>query len=117
VLAISLLSASHFPLWLEWSRSHVPGAHVDAANRLAKRIPDNATVAASNYLVPLVVDRTHTVLFPNTWNQPAQYVFVDTTNLYGVPLPHDQQEAYYQKLPHQGYHEIAAADGITLWER
>lgn len=116
-LAISLLSASHFPLWLEWKAPHKPSAHVEAMKRLAKLIPDNATVAASNYLVPLIVDRTHTVLFPNTWNQPAQYAIVDSTNLYGVPLPHDQQEAYYQKLPSQGYHEIASDDGVTLWEK
>jgi hypothetical protein len=44
-------------------------------------------------------------------------VLVDTTNLYGVPLPHDQQEAYLIALPGQGYHLIGQADGIELFQR
>jgi hypothetical protein len=74
-------------------------------------------VSASDYLVPLVVDRCPTVLFPNTHLVPVEYVLVDTTNLYGVPLPHDQQEYYLIRLPGQGYHVIDQADGIELFQR
>ena len=115
VLAVALLALPRFSLWdLTRATTYQADPHAAAARALAARIPSGAEVSASDYLVPLVVDRCTTVLFPNTHNVPVSYVLVDTTNLYGVPLPHDQQEAYLHALPGQGYHVVGQADGIEL---
>lgn len=118
VLVVALVSLPRFALWdLTRAATYQADPHAAAARELAARIPDGAEVSASDYLVPLVVDRCTTVLFPNTHRAPVGYVLVDTTNLYGVPLPHDQQEAYLDALPGQDYHMIGAADGIELFQR
>ncbi|HEY3611749.1 MAG TPA: DUF2079 domain-containing protein [Pseudonocardiaceae bacterium] len=118
VLAVALLALPRFSLWdLTRAATYRADPHAAAARALAGRIPSGAEVSASNYLVPVVVDRCVTVLFPNVHRVPVDYVLVDTTNLYGVPLPHDQQEAYLIALPGQGYHLIGQADGIELFQR
>jgi uncharacterized membrane protein len=118
VLAVALLVLPRFTLWdLTRATTYQADPHAAAARALAGRIPSGVEVSASDYLVPLVVDRDTTVLFPNTHHVPVEYVLVDTTNLYGVPLPHDQQEAYLLALPGQGYRVIAQADGIELFQR
>jgi uncharacterized membrane protein len=118
VLAVALLALPRFTLWdLTRAATYQADPRAAAARSLAARIPSGAEVSASDYLVPLVVDRCTTVLFPNTHQVPVDYVLVDTLNLYGVPLPHDQQEAYLVALPGQGYHVIGQADGIELFQR
>jgi uncharacterized membrane protein len=118
VLAVALLALPRFTLWdLTRATTYQADPHAAAARALAGRIPSGVEVSASDYLVPLVVDRCPTVLFPNTHQVPVEYVLVDTTNLYGVPLPHDQQEAYLIALPGQGFHVIDQADGIELFQR
>jgi hypothetical protein len=118
VLAVAILALPRFSLWdLTRAATYRANPHAAAARALAARIPSGVEVSASNYLVPLVVDRCATVLFPNTHRVPVEYVLVDTTNLYGVPLPHDQQEAYLFALPGQGYHMIDQANGIELFQR
>jgi uncharacterized membrane protein len=118
VLVVAILALPRFSLWdLTRAGTYRADPHAAAARTLAARIPSGAPVSASNYLVPVVVDRCATVLFPNTHRVPVDYVLVDTTNLYGVPLPHDQQEAYLNALPGQGFRLVDQADGIELFQR
>jgi uncharacterized membrane protein len=117
-LVVALVSLPKFSLWdLTRPATYEADPHAIAGKSLQNRIPSGASVAASTYLVPGIVDRCDVGLFPDTHHVPVDYVLVDTTNLYGVPLPHDQQEAYLAALPSQGYHMIAAADGIELFQR
>jgi len=119
VLVIGLAALPRLPFW-ELTR---PGyyrvdPHAAAARELAGRIPSGARVSAGNYLVPLLVDRCPTVvLFPNIWHTPVDYVFVDTTSLYGVPRPHEEQVAALAAVPSQGFEKITDRDGIVLFRR
>ncbi len=119
VLAVALVALPRFGFWQQLTHPPFPSArHVAAAKQVASLVPGGARTQASNYLVPLVVDRCRlTTLFPDVHNRPVEYVLVDTTALYGVPYPHDRQEAALRALPGQGFHLIAERDGIQLYRR
>jgi uncharacterized membrane protein len=119
VLAVSLLALPRLALWdLTRPATYRTDQHATAARELASRIPSGARVSAGNYLVPLLVDRCPMlVLFPDVRLTPVDYVFADTTNLYGVPRPHDEQVAALAAVPFRGFEQVAERDGIVLFKR
>ncbi|MGW7411251.1 DUF2079 domain-containing protein [Streptomyces sp. NPDC054863] len=139
VVAVTLVLLPSFPFGLvlrkdTWRTTD----HVRAARALLARIPDGATVAASNRLVPQLASRTTAVLFPG---YPIPGKLYDTD---GTPPPPTSEWIVHDSRPHEawplpdghwpypldrqqdelaraqrtyGYRVVAAADGITLLHR
>ncbi|MFI0979684.1 DUF2079 domain-containing protein [Streptomyces sp. NPDC021093] len=136
VVAVTLVLLPSFPFGLvlrkdTWRTTD----HVRAARALLDRIPDGATVAASNRLVPQLVARTTVVLFPG---YPIPGKLYDTD---GTPPPPTSEWIVHDSRPHEawplpdghwpypldrqqdelaraqrayGYRVVAKDDGITL---
>ncbi|MEU3602178.1 DUF2079 domain-containing protein [Streptomyces sp. NPDC006798] len=136
-LAVTAVILPSFPLALLAQRATWRTTeHVEAAGELLARIPDGATVAASNRLVPQLTARTEVVLFPAfpvgsrlyeyhraTLPRPtAEWIVHDRRAPHAWPYraghwpyPPEQQLAELDRarLVH-GYREVAERDGITL---
>ncbi|MEU9979710.1 DUF2079 domain-containing protein [Streptomyces sp. NPDC050856] len=137
VLAVTLVMLPSFPLAQVAQRAtwRTTG-HIQAARALLARIPDGATVAASNRLVPQLTSRCTVVVFP-TFPVAGKLYEYDNKRLprptaewivhdrhppeawpYRTghwPYPGRQQEAELaaaQRL--HGYRKVAQRDGITL---
>lgn len=137
--AVTLVLIPSFPLAQLVHRSTWRStAHVAAARDLLRRIPDGATVAASNRLVPQLTSRTDVVLFPTYpvhWRlydtgaavppPTAQWILYDRVPAESWPYPpgywpypKDRQEAELLKAEQAyGYRIVAQRDGITLLRR
>jgi uncharacterized membrane protein len=89
---------------------------VTAAHELLGRIPDGATVAAGDYLVPQLTDRCAVVLFPDPFHRATEWVIVDSTRLSVVPAPEAAQRAALRALPGQGFRLVGDRDGILLFQ-
>ncbi|GAA3492393.1 DUF2079 domain-containing protein [Streptomyces cremeus] len=139
VLAVTLVLLPSFPFGLVLRKDtwRTPG-HVHVARALLARIPDGATVAASNRLVPQLVSRTTVVLFPgypipgrlyDTDGTPppptSEWILHDSRPHPAWPLPdghwpyppHRQQEELARAQKTYGYRVVAQDDGITLLRR
>jgi uncharacterized membrane protein len=116
VLAVAVVTMPRFSM-ADIAKSDLGGRteHQRAAIDLAARIPSGARVSASNYLVPLLVDRCDVVLFPDVHNRPVDYLLVDSQNLDGVPGDAKLQVPAFQALPSRGYRPLAEQDGIILY--
>ncbi|MCX5204497.1 DUF2079 domain-containing protein [Streptomyces sp. NBC_00237] len=139
IVAVTLVLLPSFPFGLVLRKDtwRTPG-HVRAAHALLDRIPDGATVAASNRLVPQLVSRATVVLFPG---YPVPGRLYDTD---GTPPPPTSEWIVHDSRPHPawplpdghwpypparqaqelaraqktyGYRTVAEADGITLLHR
>ncbi|GGZ86427.1 hypothetical protein GCM10010329_02830 [Streptomyces spiroverticillatus] len=136
-VALVLLPSFSFGLVLRKDTWRTPD-HVRAARTLLDRIPDGATVAASNRLVPQLVSRTTVVLFPgypvpgelyDTDGTPppptSEWILHDSRPHPAWPLPdghwpyppHRQQEELARAQKTYGYRIVAEADGLTLLHR
>ncbi|MGW4029918.1 DUF2079 domain-containing protein [Streptomyces sp. NPDC004838] len=137
VLAVTVVMLPSFPLaQLAQRATWRTTAHVEAARGLLARIPDGATVAASNALVPQLTSRCEVVLFP-TFPVDARLYEYDATRLprptaewiihdsrppvawpYRAghwPYPPEQQAAELDAAQRTyGYRRVAERDGITL---
>ncbi|MFD7442921.1 DUF2079 domain-containing protein [Streptomyces sp. NPDC059909] len=140
VIAVTVVMLPSFPLaQLAQRATWRTTAHVEAARSLLQRIPDGATVAATNRLVPQLTSRCEVVIFP-TWPVEGQLYEYDRRRL---PRPtaewiiHDRRapEAWPYKTGHwpypaeqqlaeldaakrsYGYELVAERDGITLLRR
>lgn len=117
-LAIAVGTLPRFSFGLISRPGSFPGAsHVAAARAVAAQVPNGAQVAATDYLVPLLVDRAEVITFPDYFNRPTRYVLVDSTNLYGLPFSHDRQVALARALPSQGFTLLTERDGVRLYAR
>ncbi|GFH35863.1 DUF2079 domain-containing protein [Streptomyces pacificus] len=140
VLAVAVVLLPSFPLaQLAQRATWRTTPHIEAARALLQRIPDGATVAASNRLVPQLTSRCHVVLFP-TWpvegrlyeygrkrtpRPTAEWIIHDSRapeawpyRTGHWPYPPEQQEAELEAAQRvYGYDRVAALDGITLLRR
>ncbi|WP_274561713.1 DUF2079 domain-containing protein [Streptomyces spiramyceticus] len=135
-VAVTLVLLPSFPFALlaqraTWSTSR----HVETARDLLRRIPDGATVAASNRLAPQLTSRCTVVLFPSypipgklyeaSGRPPpptADWIIHDRTPAESWPLPKghwpyppDRQQAELAAAQRKyDYELVAARDGLTL---
>ncbi|MFF5974155.1 DUF2079 domain-containing protein [Streptomyces sp. NPDC012769] len=140
VLAVTAVLIPSFPLAQLAQRAtwHTTG-HVEAARSLLARIPDGATVAASNRLAPQLTSRCTVVLFPtfpvagrlyehrrNDLPAPtAEWIVHDPQAPEAWPYPRghwpyplEQQRAELRAAREKhGYEVVAVRDGITLLHR
>ncbi|MFF4184759.1 DUF2079 domain-containing protein [Streptomyces sp. NPDC001691] len=139
VLGVTLVLVPSFPLAQIAHRStwRTTG-HVTTVRELLRLIPDGATVAASNRLVPQLTSRTTTVLFPTYpvhWKlyatdgpvprPTAQWIAYDRVPPESWPYPPGtwpypaarQEQEYALALTKYGYVRVAEADGVSLLRR
>ncbi|MFF4317463.1 DUF2079 domain-containing protein [Streptomyces sp. NPDC001568] len=120
--AVTLLLLPHFPLWqsvrpLTWRDD----PRVEVAHRLMDRIPDGATVQASDALVPHLADRAGVSLhgWPDSRPSP-QWIIVDTRVApeRRWPLSRVQEAlALDEARTGGGYRTEAEQDGFVLLRR
>lgn len=137
VLAVTVVMLPSFPLaQLAQRATWHSTPHVEAARSLLAKIPDGASVAASNRLVPQLTSRCEVVLFP-TFPVDAKLYEYDKTRLPRPtaewiihdsrapeawpypsghwPYPIEQQEAELDAAQRKyGYERVAQRDGVTL---
>ncbi|WOX22329.1 DUF2079 domain-containing protein [Streptomyces solicathayae] len=139
VLAVTFVLLPSFPLaQLAQRATWRTTPHIEAARALLARIPDGATVAASNRLIPQLTSRCTVVVFP-TFPVDSELYRYDRNRLppptaewivhdreapeawpYKVghwPYPIEQQEAELAAAEKHGYERVARRDGITLLRR
>jgi hypothetical protein len=90
---------------------------IAAARTLLQRIPNGATVSASNTLIPQLTDRTTVYLFRPTTLDSVTWIIIDTQSVNTFPL---SQAAYAQLITtaeHTGFQVIANQDGYVLLHR
>ncbi|MFF1510001.1 DUF2079 domain-containing protein [Streptomyces sp. NPDC058326] len=98
-----------------WSES----AHVRTADELLAKIPDGATVAASNRLAAQLADRTSVseiCLFPRSFppSEPPQWLIYDATDMTDPECAAGKaMEAARPDVP--GYRVVETRDGISLF--
>jgi len=108
-----------YPLWtLARSEFWHTDARIAAAHEIMAEIPDNATVAAGNQLVPQLTDRDAVSLLSS--QTPAKHpvwVLIDTEYPDDFPLRTGQQAQTISKLEYGGYHIVTDRDGYLLLKR
>ncbi|MFE3765431.1 DUF2079 domain-containing protein [Streptomyces sp. NPDC059104] len=117
--AVTLLLVPGFPLArladpVTWRAA----PRAAAAHRVLDRIPDGATVAASNRLVPQLTDRCTVTLFgfrgiPLT----ADWIVVDTTDPMGFPLSARDEAHALDRARAEGFRTVTRDDGFLLLRR
>lgn len=140
VLAVTAVMLPAFPLaQLAQRATWRTTPHVEAARALLARIPDGATVAASNRLAPQLTSRCEVVIFPTfpvdtrldlreTGPLPAptaEWIVYDAVPPEAWPqrsgpwpYPAEQQEAELRAAREKhGYETVATRDGVTLLHR
>ncbi|QDY81227.1 DUF2079 domain-containing protein [Streptomyces qinzhouensis] len=136
-LAVTAVILPSFPLaQLAQRATWRTGEHAAAARAVLAKIPDGATVAATNRLVPQLTARTEVVLFPtfpvdarlyeyarDRLPRPtAQWIVHDREappawpyHAGHWPYPPEQQSAELERAQRvYGYRKVAERDGITL---
>ncbi|GAA1559328.1 DUF2079 domain-containing protein [Actinomadura kijaniata] len=117
-LAVSLVSLPGTEFGKMFSPSFwTTTPHVTAARQVLAMVPDDARVAASNFLAPQLTGRAEVVLFPNVTRAPVDWVVVDTRRPSVVPVPPAEIPAAIAALPGQGFRLVADRDGVQLWHR
>lgn len=119
VAAVAALLLPPFPLFqaVQPSAWHTP-ARVAAARQLLARIPDGATVAASNLLVPQLTGRTTVTAFGFPGSRPdPQWIMVDTTAPRDFPVDSEQQARLLDMAIAQGYQTEAHVGDYLLLHR
>ncbi|MFI8518518.1 DUF2079 domain-containing protein [Streptomyces sp. NPDC085481] len=139
VLAVTAVLLPSFPLaQLAQRATWHTTRHLEAARALLDRIPDGATVAASNRLAPQLTSRCTVVLFPtfpvggrlyeyrrkDLPPPTAEWIIHDAQAPEAWPYqpghwpyPLDQQRAELKAARKHGYEVVAARDGVTLLHR
>lgn len=140
VLAVTVVMIPSFPLaQLAQRPTWRSTPHIEAARALLARIPDGATVAASNRLAPQLTSRCEVVIFPTfpvdtrldlreTGPLPAptaEWIVYDAVPPEAWPqqsgpwpYPKEQQERELRAAREShGYEVVAARDGVTLLRR
>ena len=117
-LAVTALLLPDFPLGaLAHAATWKTDSRVAAAHRVLALIPGNATVAASNQLVPQLTDRdTVSLVDPSSPVDRPEWLIVDTQEPEGFPLSGDQQNQIIEQLKAEGYRTVADQAGYLLLE-
>ncbi|MGW0993448.1 DUF2079 domain-containing protein [Streptomyces sp. NPDC002520] len=119
--AVCLMILPNFPFW----QLVTPGTwrtdpRVAVAHSLMKKIPDNATVQASTFLVPQLTNRTSVSLYGYPTSRPdPQWIMVDTWVAPGArwPLSYVQEHIQLLQAQNKGYRTVADRDGFVLLHR
>jgi uncharacterized membrane protein len=117
-LSVSVLLLHSFPLANlarpSWWRDD---PRIAAADRVMGLIPDGASVAATNWLVPQLTDRDTVTLFQKTTaiaRPLPDWVLVDVETTRTFPDPPAVQQATIARLRTEGYQTAADQDGYLL---
>ncbi|MEU6483203.1 DUF2079 domain-containing protein [Streptomyces sp. NPDC046887] len=137
VLAVTAVLLPSFPLaQLAQRATWRTTPHISAARELLARIPDGASVAASNRLVPQLTSRCTVVVFPTfpvegrlyeyrpgrlprptaewiAFDRRAPEAWPYRTGHWPYPIQRQEAELTAAKKRY-GYREVATRDGITL---
>ena len=91
---------------------------IAAAHRVLDMIPDGATVAASNRLVPQLTNRCTVTVFgwPDNHTTP-EWIIIDTATPQGWPISPQQETQMLAQTRADGYHTVVETDGYTLLKR
>ncbi|MGW6457939.1 DUF2079 domain-containing protein [Streptomyces sp. NPDC055078] len=139
-LAVTAVMLPSFPLaQLAQRATWRTTSHVEAARAILAKIPDGASVAASNRLVPQLTSRCDVVLFPafpvdarlyeydrrRLPRPTAEWIVHDSRapeawpyRTGHWPYPPEQQSAELAAAQRSyGYERVAARDGVTLLRR
>ncbi|MEW2086356.1 DUF2079 domain-containing protein [Streptomyces sp. NPDC005283] len=119
VAAVTALLLPPFPLFqaVQPSAWHTP-ARVAAARQILARVPDGATVAASNLLVPQLSGRTSVTEFGMPGSRPdPEWIIVDTTAPRTFPVGSEQQAQLIDEAIAQGYRTEAHVGEYLLLRR
>ncbi|MFF3459628.1 DUF2079 domain-containing protein [Streptomyces sp. NPDC002730] len=91
---------------------------IAAAHRVLDHIPDGATVAASNRLVPQLTSRTTVSEFGLPGRRPVpEWIVVDTATPQGRPVSRAQQARDIDAARARGYRTAIDRDGYLLLRR
>ena len=116
--AICLLILPSFPFWQLLSpATWRTDPRVAVAHSLMRKIPDDATVQASTYLVPQLTNRTSVSLYGYAVSRPdPQWIMVDTWVPESLrwPLSYPVEHRLLAQAVHEGYREVADRDGFVL---
>lgn len=96
-----------------------PDPHVAAARSILRQIPDHATVAATNSLVPQLTGRAEVGLLgivPIEASLP-RFIIADTSIPRQFPLDADDLVDLSAQAQRSGYRLVDAADGVILLQR
>ncbi|MGW3657710.1 DUF2079 domain-containing protein [Streptomyces sp. NPDC005151] len=119
--AIAVLLLPHFPFWqLVQPATWRGDPRIAAAHRLMDRIPDGATVQASNLLVPQLTNRTSVSLYGWADSRPdPQWIMVDTLVPFNQrwPLNVLQEQEALGIARAQGYLTVSKEQGFVLLKR
>ncbi|WP_158104643.1 DUF2079 domain-containing protein [Streptomyces bingchenggensis] len=96
---------------------HTP-SRLATARRLMDRIPDSATVAASNRFAPQLTSRTSVTVFGAEGSRPnPQWIVIDVAQPYGWPITGTQQGTLIAESRAHGNRTVANEDGYVLLKR
>ncbi|WP_405924691.1 DUF2079 domain-containing protein [Streptomyces sp. NBC_00035] len=119
--AITALLLPQFPLWqLAKPETWRTDPRIAVAHKLMDRIPDGATVQASNQLVPQLTDRTSVSLYGWADSRPdPEWIMVDTEvpQQRRWPLSPGEERISLDHALTQGYRTAAEQDGFVLLTR
>jgi len=116
---VTALLLPQYPLWqLTQPDTWHTDQRLATARRLMDRIPDGATVAASNRLVPQLTNRTEVSVFGLPVSRPdPQWIIDDTQQPQGWPITPDQEHGLLAEARENGYRTVADDDGYVLLQR
>jgi uncharacterized membrane protein len=118
VAAVTLLLLPSFPFWQIFSpATWRTDPRVAVAHSMMKKIPDNATVQASTYLVPQLTNRASVSLYGYQVSRPfPQWIMVDTwvSARLRWPLTYEAERSLLNQARNEGYRTVADRDGFVL---
>lgn len=93
-----------------------PDAHDEQAGHMVGQIPPQASVSATNSLVPRLANRARIYIFPKV--EDAEYIALDTKSSY-FPFGDRQElcQAVQSLVAGTGYGLIYSGDGLLLLQR
>ncbi|MGW2270540.1 DUF2079 domain-containing protein [Streptomyces yangpuensis] len=119
--AVTLLLLPHFPLWqLVDPATWRTDPRLPVARSVLARIPDGATVQASNNLGPHLADRTSVSVYGWGASRPnPEWIAVDTRIVpnHRWPLTVEQEQVALAVSGIKGYRTIAEENGFVLLQR
>ncbi|MFC9844100.1 DUF2079 domain-containing protein [Streptomyces sp. NPDC060223] len=119
--AITALILPQYPLWqLVKPETWRTDPRIAVAHKIMDRIPDGATVQASNQLVPQLTDRTSVSLYGWADSRPdPEWIMVDTEVPLSRrwPLNPGEEKISLDRALTEGYRTAAEQDGFVLLTR
>ncbi|MCX2185687.1 DUF2079 domain-containing protein [Streptomyces sp. SKN60] len=95
-----------------------PGPRVAVAHHVLDLVPDGATVAASNRLVPQLTNRCTVMVLGLPQNQEnPEWVVADTRDPQGWPISREQEAGEVERFREKGYKTVKEEAGYVLLQR